>query len=143
MAQGMRSSPYSREILRLAAGVPDLPPLDAPDSIVELRSESCGSRLRLELMLDGDRVGKVRSDISACAYGQAATVLMMDGAIGMARGDIEHALVVIEDWLRGANAVLPDWPGIEALAPARERPGRHGAVLLPFRALARAMEEAR
>ena len=139
----MRPSPYSREVLRLAASVPDLPPMETPDAVVELRSESCGSHLRLELVREGDRVGKVRSEVSACAYGQAATVLMMDGAIGKSRGDIEHSLVVIEDWLRGANAVLPDWPGLEVLAPARERPGRHGAVLLPFRALVRAMEAVR
>ena len=36
-----------------------------------------------------------------------------------------------------------DWPGIAALAPARSRKSRHGAILLPFRALLAAMEAAR
>jgi hypothetical protein len=34
------------------------------------------------------------------------------------------------------------WPGIAALAPARSRKGRHGAILMPFRALLAAMEAA-
>jgi hypothetical protein len=36
-----------------------------------------------------------------------------------------------------------DWPGLEALTPARPRKGRHGAILLPFRALLAAIESAR
>jgi hypothetical protein len=35
------------------------------------------------------------------------------------------------------------WPGLEALAPARSRKSRHGAILLPFRALLAAMRAAR
>ena len=36
-----------------------------------------------------------------------------------------------------------DWPGLDALAPARSRKSRHGAILLPFRALLAAIEAAR
>jgi hypothetical protein len=34
------------------------------------------------------------------------------------------------------------WPGIVALEPARRRKSRHGAILLPFRALLAAMDAA-
>jgi hypothetical protein len=29
---------------------------------------------------------------------------------------------------------MPDWPGLAAIAPAREFPGRHGAIMLPWTA---------
>ena len=49
--------------------------------------------------------------------------------------------VQVEAWLAGGD--LPTaWPGLEALAPARSRKGRHGAILLPFRTLLAAIEEA-
>ena len=141
MAAGVRTEPYSRDILRLASTLPDAPPLDAPDASIELRSPTCGSVISLSLATRDELVDMVRADVSACAYGQAATALMLEHAPGRSGADIERALMSIEDWLKGSDALAPDWPGIEVLAPARERSGRHGAVLLPFRALARAMQE--
>jgi hypothetical protein len=47
----------------------------------------------------------------------------------------------LQEWLGGSD-VTPDWPGIAALAPARPRKGRHGAILLPFRALLAAIDAA-
>jgi hypothetical protein len=47
----------------------------------------------------------------------------------------------VEEWLGGSDAV-PEWPGIAALTPARSRKSRHGAILLPFRALLAAMDQA-
>ena len=44
--------------------------------------------------------------------------------------------------LAGERGEAGGWPGIVALAPARERKARHGAILLPFRALLAAMDAA-
>ena len=35
----------------------------------------------------------------------------------------------------------PDWPGFDLLAPARDYPARHGAILLPFDAAIAAFEQ--
>jgi hypothetical protein len=48
---------------------------------------------------------------------------------------------MLGEWLDGGDA--PVWPELAALAPARSRKSRHGAILLPFRALAAAIEAAR
>ncbi|WP_343346134.1 iron-sulfur cluster assembly scaffold protein [Sphingomicrobium sp. XHP0239] len=136
----MRSEPYSREILRLAASLPEPVTLSRTDAQVEVRSESCGSIIRLALNREDDRVTALSAIVSACAYGQASAALMLNHAAGRSASGIEQALIAIDDWLEGSDALVPDWPGIEVLAPARDRPGRHGAVLLPFRALARAMQ---
>ncbi len=48
----------------------------------------------------------------------------------------------ISRWLAGEHEDHEAWPGIVALAPARTRQARHGAILLPFRALLAAMDAA-
>jgi len=55
-------------------------------------------------------------------------------AAGKDGDEVERALAGMTGWLEGGDT-LPDWPGVAALAPARARKARHGAILLPFRAL--------
>ena len=52
-------------------------------------------------------------------------------------------MLALSRWLADANEAPGPWPGMSALAPARSKRGRHGAILLPFRALLAAMEAAR
>jgi hypothetical protein len=47
----------------------------------------------------------------------------------------------LERWLAGEGD-LPAWSGIGALAPARDHPGRHGALLLPWKAACEALSQA-
>lgn len=98
------------------------------------RSKICGSAIELGLEVGGDgRIARAGAKLSACAIGQAAAALFIQSAAGKTRADIEIVLGEIEAWLAGSYA-LPNWPGIEAIAPAREHPGRHGAIVLPWKA---------
>lgn len=84
---------------------------------------------------EGGRVLSVEQAVEACAFGQAAAALVGNLAIGMDRAEAEAALARAERWLAGDD----DWAELEVLQPARARRGRHGAILLPFRALAEAL----
>ena len=98
----------------------------------------------METTVQLDREGRVEAlsqVVLACAFGQASAALLEQGAVGRSRAEIEAALIQLQSWLDGEGAV-PDWPGIAALTPARARKGRHGAMLLPFRALLAAMDSA-
>jgi hypothetical protein len=64
-------------------------------------------------------------------------------AVGRAHDDVAEALVTISRWLAQEQEEAGNWPGVEALAPARSRKSRHGAILLPFRALLAAIESAK
>lgn len=136
--------PYTRDILRLAAAIPCQVGFgDIPDS-VERRSRTCGSRVRVAVDLDREgRVTHLRQAVEACAYGQAAAALMGARAIGLDRDSAEAQLAFLEQWLRGDLPSLADWPELAALEPALERPSRHEAILLPFRALVAAIERVR
>ena len=48
----MKEPPYTREILRLAASIPYLEPFEELEGATELRSKTCGSRMRMAVELD-------------------------------------------------------------------------------------------
>ena len=52
-------------------------------------------------------------------------------------------MLEISRWLADEHDDASAWPGIAALAPARLAQARHGAILLPFRALLAAIDAAR
>ena len=139
----MTAPPYTREILRLAAAIPHLVPFEELEGATERRSPTCGSRMRLAVELDwARRVVRLRQAVEACAYGQATAALMGGHALGRSAAEVRAALDELENWLAGRGELPTAWPGLEAFAPARSRKGRHGAILLPFRTLLAAIEEA-
>lgn len=145
MASGvsLREPPYTRDILRLAAAIPHQHGFNSLANGVERRSRTCGSRVRVVVVLDAEgRVAALRQAVEACAYGQAAAALMGARAIGRDRAAAEADLEVLQRWLNGGE-VPADWPELAALEPAVQRTSRHEAILLPFRALVEAVGEAR
>ena len=139
MAAGVTEPLYTRDILRLAASVAPFAALPRTDGAAELRSPTCGSRIRVAVTLEDGRVTALAQKVEACAFGQAAAALMADAAPGRDLADARAALAGVEAWLGGDDGAAPF---LAPLNPARSRPGRHGAMLLPFRALVAALEEA-
>jgi NifU-like protein involved in Fe-S cluster formation len=134
---------YTTEILRLAASLHDPHPLEREDGRAELRSPTCGSRISMTVQLDGERrVERLSMQVHACAFGQASAALVNQHGVGRTHDEIAEALVIISRWLAQEQEEAGDWPGIGALEPARPRKSRHGAILLPFRALLAAIESA-
>lgn len=97
----------------------------------------------MRVTLDGaGRVASLTQAVEACAFGQASAAIVGAGAPGVDLTTAETALAQVQAWLADEGAPLPHWPGIDALTPARAKRGRHGAILLPFRALAEAIRVA-
>lgn len=134
---------YTPQILRLAASLPFDDRIAAPGAEVERRSRTCGSSVRVAVALDAaGRVAAVAVTAQACALGQASAALLREHAPGRAAAALEQARDALADWLAGTRADAPDWPGIDILAPARDHPGRHAAIRLPFEAAAEAARRA-
>jgi NifU-like protein involved in Fe-S cluster formation len=139
----MNAPVYTTEILRLAASLGDPRELEREDGKAELRSPTCGSRVTVAVQLDGQRrVELVSQQVHACAFGQASAALVERHAIGRTHAEVSDALIALSRWLVSEQDETADWPGFDALEPARQRKGRHGAILLPFRALLAAIETA-
>jgi len=135
----MNAPLYTLEILRLAASLPEQVKLERVDGSAELRSPTCGSTVRTQVQLQDGQIDALSQEVQACAFGQASAALVAQQAAGRTSDDVTLALDQLANWLAGKSEQLPDWPGIEALAPARSRQSRHGAILLPFRTLLSAM----
>lgn len=139
----MNAPLYTTEILRLAASLSEPRELEREDGVARLRSPTCGSRMETTVQLDAEgRVEALSQVVLACAFGQASAALLEQGARDRTRDEVKAAQDRLAAWL-GGSSEEPNWPGISALAPARSRKSRHGAILLPFRALLAAIESAR
>ena len=135
----MKAPLYTPEILRLAVQSAGYPRLAAPDASDSARTPVCGSHIDLDIALDdAGQVAAIGFDIAACAMGQASAAVLAKAIAGRSPDAIEAATRALEDWLAGTSDTPPDWPGIVQLAPARDRPGRHAAILLPFRSATKA-----
>ena len=142
MAQGMNATLYTVEILRLAGSLPDPEKLERVDGTAQLRSPTCGSTVSTEVQMEAGVVAGLSQRVRACAFGQAAATLVAGHAVGKSRHEVAEALAALGGWLEGDRDDPGSW-GLEALAPARSRTSRHGAIVLPLRSLLAAIEDAR
>ena len=140
MATRMNAPLYTIEILRLAGSLPEPARLERVDGAAQLRSPTCGSRVHTEVQIESGVVAAVSQQVRACAFGQAAAALVAEQAVGRSREDVAAALERLSGWLDGSRDEPGGW-GFEALAPARARASRHGAIVLPLRALLGALED--
>ncbi|HEY1604551.1 MAG TPA: iron-sulfur cluster assembly scaffold protein [Allosphingosinicella sp.] len=140
----MATTLYSRDILRLAASIPHLGRLDRPQARVEKSSPVCGSRVAVELALDGEgRIAALGQEVKACALGQASAALMGAHALGRTGAELAEAGVALAAYLSGSRGDPGEWPGLEIFAEARRFPARHASILLAFEAAAEAAARAR
>ena len=139
----MNEPVYTTEILRLAASLGDPCELEREDGRAEVRSPTCGSRISLAVQLDdARRVKRLSMQVHACAFGQASAALVERHSYGLTHAEISDAMMEVSRWLADDHDDATAWPGIATLEPARARQARHGAILLPFRALLAAMDAA-
>jgi NifU-like protein involved in Fe-S cluster formation len=138
----MSATLYTSEILRLSVETATIPRLPTPHASAERRAPVCGSRVIVDVAMEGNIVSAIGLDVRACAMGQASSALLAKGAVGRISAELAETAIALRAWLTGASDTPPDWPGIATLAPARAYPARHGAILIPFEAAADAAAQA-
>lgn len=133
---------YTPDILALAVSLAEVPYDPALPLQGQARSVTCGSTLMLGLGLDHTgRIANVGVKAQACAIGQASAALFLRHAVGRTREDIAASRAAMAAWL-GEAGPIPDWPDVAMLAPARDFPARHGAILLAWDAAVDALSSA-
>ena len=134
---------YSGRILALAADIPHLGRLDAPQASVQRRSPQCGSTVSVQVRLEGGRISEFAQEVRACALGQASAAVLGRGVIGCTRGEIERARDMLAAMLR-SDGPVPDAPfeDLEVLVAARDFTNRHPSIMLAFDATAGAIAAA-
>lgn len=134
---------YNTRILRLAASIPHQERLADAQATVQKVSPICGSRVTVDVVMEGGRVARFGQEVRACALGQAAASLVGRGVIGRTPAE----LVALRDTMRSfLNGEPVDWGAyagglwaeLEIFAPAVEFKSRHGSIMLAFEASAEA-----
>lgn len=139
----MSTALYNRDILRLAASIPNQRRLESPQASVERRSAVCGSRVAVDIVLDEEaHVAQLGLEVHACALGQASAALMSAACIGKGAAAIAAARDELAAFLKGESDDPGDWPGLELFRAARPFIARHPSILLSFEVAAEAAREA-
>ena len=132
---------YTPAILALAVSLADHPLTDDLPHRAELRSQSCGSVVKVGLALDGaGRVDRFGVQATACALGQASTAILAAHIAGQGSDALVTARDDLAAFLAGKRPDPGTWPRIEHLASALPYPARHGSIMLPWRAAVAALD---
>lgn len=134
---------YSGRILALAADIPHLGRLPAPQGTARKRSPLCGSTLTADVVLREGRVAGFAQEVKACALGQASAAIAGGAMIGRSLAELRAARDALAAMLKEGGPVPPaPFEGYEVLLPARDYRNRHASILLALEAAVEAVEAA-
>lgn len=127
---------YNRRILAFAGNIPRTARLADPDATAIAHSRLCGSKVVVDLKMDGDVVTDFGHDVKACALGQASSSIMASHVVGSTAPELKalrgQMLAMLKD-----NGPPPTgkWADLEALLPVRDFKARHASTMLTFDAV--------
>jgi NifU-like protein involved in Fe-S cluster formation len=128
---------YNRRIIELAASIPRIGRLAAPDATAKAVSRLCGSTVTVDLKMDGDRVTDFAHEVKACALGQASSSIMAHHVVGSNADELRALRETVRKMLKENGAPPRDgkWADIAVLEPVRDYKARHASTLLTFDAV--------
>ena len=141
----MLSDIYNSRILELAANLPRIGRLDAPDASATAHSKLCGSTVTVDVALGPDgRVVDFAHDVKACALGQASSSIMARNVLGADAVELRALRDTMRAMLK-QNGAPPEgrWADCAVLEPVRDYKARHASTLLTFDAVVEAVDRAR
>jgi NifU-like protein involved in Fe-S cluster formation len=134
---------YSARLLKLAANMPRAGRLAVPHGTAEKVAKLCGSRVVVDVVVDGDQIVDFAQDVKACALGQAAAAVLGTHVVGASLSEIEMARDAFRAMLKdGADAPVGRFSDLSMLAPVKDYPARHASTLLAFEATVDAVHQA-
>jgi NifU-like protein involved in Fe-S cluster formation len=133
---------YNRRILELAADIPRLGRLAAPDASAKAHSRLCGSTVVVDLSVKDGRVSDFAHEVKACALGQASSSLMARQVIGATSAELIDLRATMYRMLK-EDGPPPSgkWVDFAALEPVRGYKARHASTLLTFDAVVDALTQ--
>jgi NifU-like protein involved in Fe-S cluster formation len=127
---------YNKRILELAADIPRLGRLPAPHASAVAHSKLCGSKVTVDLAMEGGVVTDFAHDVKACALGQASSSLMARHVVGSSAAELRELREQMRRMLK-ENGPPPTgkWEELRVLEPVRDFRARHASTMLTFDAV--------
>jgi NifU-like protein involved in Fe-S cluster formation len=134
---------YSAKVLALAANLPRLGRLADAHASSEKISKLCGSRVLVDVKVEGGRVADFAQEVKACALGQASASVLGAHVLGASAEELEMARDQFRAMLKqGASPPDGRFADLAMLAPVKDYPARHASTLLAFEAVCEAVRTA-
>src|SRR5687767_13010849 len=78
----MLNEVYNKRILELAGNIPRSARIERPDATAVAHSRLCGSKVTVDIKMEGDTVTDFGHEVKACALGQASSSIMARHVVG-------------------------------------------------------------
>ena len=132
---------YSNQILSLAADIPLLERLNAPDATISNRTKLCGSVITIDLNMSNNIIMGYAHEVKACALGQASASILAKGIVGKTGKQIIKVRDAVFKMLNGSSYSLSIFPQYQILTPASEFKNRHESIMLSLDATVQAIRK--
>lgn len=133
---------YNKKILGLAADIPRLQRLAAPDATAVAHSRLCGSKVTVDVKMKDGAVTDFGHEVKACALGQASSSIMARHVVGSTADELRELRGQMYRMLKEEGPPPSGkWADCEALLPVRDFKARHASTLLTFDAVVDAVDQ--
>jgi NifU-like protein involved in Fe-S cluster formation len=127
---------YTQRILELAANMPRTDRLAQADATALAHSKLCGSKVAIDLCMEGDRVTDYGQSVRACLLGQTSAAVMGREIVGSSASELRAVGAEMRKMLReGGPPPGGRWSDLAVLEPVRDYKVRHASTLLVFDAV--------
>ena len=127
---------YNSKILEFAGNIPLTGSLDDADAFAQAHSKLCGSKVKVWLKTEDDRVTAFAHDVKACALGQASSSIMARHVVGATSEELRQARLDMLAMLKeGGEGPTGRFADMRYLKPVRDYKARHASTMLTFDAV--------
>ena len=107
---------YSQRILELAANISRTERLGAPDATAAAHSKLCGSKVTIDLRMQGDIVVDYGQSVKACLLGQTSAAIMGREIVGSTAAELRRVGAIMRKMLKeGGPAPDGRWSDLAIL----------------------------
>ena len=133
---------YNARILDLAGNIGRVGRLAVPDATATRHSRLCGSKITVDIRLEGDVVADYAHEVKACALGQASAAVMAKHIVGATTAELRQArdgmLAMLKE---GAPPPTGRFAELSCLEPVRDFKARHASTMLVFEAVVACLDD--
>lgn len=133
---------YNAHILELAGNIGRVGRLATPDATATRHSRLCGSRITVDVRMEGDVVADYAHDVKTCALGQAAAAVVAKNVVGATAAELRQTRDEMFAMLKDGGAPPAGrFAELRYLEPVRDFKARHASTMLVFEAVVACLDD--
>ena len=127
---------YTERVLALSANMTRTGRLAHPQASASAHSKLCGSRITVDLSMEGEVVTDYAQDVRACLLGQTSAAVMGANIVGSTASELRQVGAQMRRMLKeGGSPPEGRWSDLSVLEMVRDYKARHASTLLVFDAV--------